>query len=123
MHTQAGRSEEQEVSAVGKVQHQSTASQQPAVPPKGPCLGACGTSPCGAVRGANVFSERQTAKRGTCDPRKYLCTAAFLKVCFFMKDTRQGRFFNLLFFSHGSLFIRIKCPVITVLLNEYFLED
>lgn len=81
------------------------------------------TSPCGAVRGARVFSERQAAKRGTRDQRKYLCTSAFLKVCFFTKDTRQGRFFNLFVFNHGSFFIRIKCRVIIVLLCEYFLED
>lgn len=84
---------EQEVPAVGKVQHESPASQQP-------LLGACVTSPCGAVGVADVFSERQAAKRGTRDQRKYLCTAAFLKVCFFMKDTTQGWLFNLFIFSH-----------------------
>lgn len=107
----------------GKVHHQSTASQQPAaVPPKGPCWG-CVTSPCGAVRGARVFSERQAAKRGTRDQRKYLCTSAFLKVCFFTKDRRQGRLFNLFGFNLGSFFIGIKCHVVIVLLSEYFLED
>lgn len=81
------------------------------------------TSPCEPVRDARVFSERQAAKRGTHDQRKYLCTSAFLKVCFFTKDTRQGRLFNLFVFNHGSFFIRIKCHVIIVLLCEYFLED
>lgn len=35
----------------------------------------------------------------------------------------KADFFNLFFFSHGSFFIRVECPVITVLLSEYFLED
>lgn len=105
MHTQADRSEEQEVSAVGKVTASKHSISATCSAPEGPFLGACVSSPCGAVRGANVFSGRQAAKRGTRGQRKYLCTAAFLEVCFFMKNTRRGRFLKIYYFLVVAAFL------------------
>lgn len=117
VHTQAGRSEEQEVSAVGKVQHQSTASLQPTVPPKGPCWGPVWQVPVELLE-VQMYSLRgRLPKGGHVTKGSIYVQLHFWKYASSRRIQGKVVFFNLFFFSHGSFSIGIKCPLRTVPLS------
>lgn len=97
---------------------------------EGPLLWAYVTSPQGAAKDADVFSERQAARRGTHYQRKYLCTFAFLKVGFLsLRIHSKVDFIEVLcvfgFFNHGSYYFMVTKwdDLAILLLSESFLKD